>query len=155
MNFGKLCLGKPQLGNLCPWKTCSHLGQVTRNFWRRYGSLIFLMLAPGLVRHLWVWKISPRIPNFSIFYLLVKKNLIKKYFCKSWVGPIFNLGQRHDLSLGPSSSIYTNQTTYLCTYLCPCFTRELRHQSPPNFVQIPHRLREGSLHKYDPPTQPP
>jgi len=46
------------------------------------GQIIFFGARVGLgwVSQLlgldWVWKISPKIPNFSLFYLLVKKNLI-------------------------------------------------------------------------------
>jgi len=55
---------------------------------------------PGLgqVSHNWIRKISHQNPNFSIFSLQVKKNLIasgKKYLGQRQVGPLFTWGQKY------------------------------------------------------------
>jgi len=64
----------------------------------------FLLLGrvgqPSLV---WVWKISPKIPNFSIFFLWVKKissDCAKKYPGQRLVGLLFSAGQKY-LWVGP------------------------------------------------------
>jgi len=46
----------------------------------------------------WVWKISPKNPNFSIFLFGFKKissSRVKKYPSQRWVGFLYTVGQKY------------------------------------------------------------